>query len=34
MPSADSMGVAVVSSYGKIGSDLNALNNTSWVATA
>ncbi|KAH0559400.1 hypothetical protein GP486_004085 [Trichoglossum hirsutum] len=24
----------VVSSYGKIGSDLNALNNTSWIATA
>lgn len=24
----------VVSSYGKIGSDLNALNNTGWIATA
>ena len=24
----------VVSSYGKIGSEMNALNNTSWIATA
>lgn len=24
----------VVTTYGKIGSDLNALNNTSWIATA
>ncbi len=24
----------IVSSYGKIGSELKALNNTSWIATA
>lgn len=24
----------IVSSYGRIGSDLGALNNTSWIATA